>query len=612
MLKSLKSRAPEAAAVLLAVILAVSAWLVLEYRRQMAWVVHTVDVENHIGNLMLATANAETGQRGFLLTREASFLEPYEKGSRDARRELDAIASLTSDNPDQQKRIDALRPLLDERLFLLRQRIEEARAGTLDVRKMHRGKALMDQMRIALGEMRDVENALIDKRLASSRAYMQAAIGGAIAAAILSLTVLAGWILSTRRAGRQLLATNRELVRAIADREAGEAKVRQMQKTEAIGQLTGGIAHDFNNMLSVVIGALGLAQKRLAKGDANIQTFIDGAMDGATRAATLTKRLLAFSRQQPLAPQPIAANALLSGMSDLIVRALGETIETETVLAGGLWTLHADPPQLENAILNLCVNARDAMPDGGKLTIETSNAYLDDAYAAAHGEVTAGQFVMVAVSDTGTGMTPDIIARAFDPFFSTKEMGKGTGLGLSQVHGFVKQSGGHIKIYSEPGNGTTVKMYFPRFIASGAAAETSQGRPAPRIPPGSRDQLILVVEDDPRVRETSVAMLRDLGYSTIHADGATAALRELDANAGIVLMFTDIVMPETNGRKLAEEAWKRRPDLRVLFTTGFTRNAVVHNGVLDAGVQLLQKPFTMNELALKIRAVLDSDVGAPG
>ena len=385
---------------------------------------------------------------------------------------------------------------------------------------------------------------------------------------------------------------------------------------ESLGQLTGGVAHDFNNMLAVVIGGLGVAKRRLEKGDSNIQSLIDGALDGAHRAAALTKRLLAFSRQQPLEPQLVSANKLVSGMSEMIARTLGGTIRTETVLAGGLWTIHANSSELESALLNLCVNARDAMNEGGRLTIETANGHLDDAYATAHTEVAAGQYVMIAVSDTGSGMTPETAAKAFDLFFTTKGAGKGTGLGLSQVHGFVKQSGGHIKIYSEPGNGTTVKMYFPQVYRADTDINTvSKGSEVKRLPMGKADQLILVVEDDAKVREVTLSMLRDLGYSTIHAEGAGTALRQLDDHPNVTLLFTDIVIPDVNGRKLADEALKRRPELKVLFTTGFTKNAVVHNGVLDAGVQLLQKPFSIEELASKIKVLLSardlSDTGVP-
>ncbi|RUY62620.1 ATP-binding protein, partial [Mesorhizobium sp. M7A.F.Ca.CA.001.05.1.1] len=366
-------------------------------------------------------------------------------------------------------------------------------------------------------------------------------------------------------------------------------------------QLTGGIAHDFNNMLAVIISAMNLAQRKLARGEHDIAQFIDAAIDAATRAANLTARLLAFSRQQPLAPQIVDANRLLTGMSDLIRRALGETIRIETVLAGGLWKTHADPSQIENAVLNLAVNARDAMGDDGKLTIETANSHLDDSYAAAHAEVAAGQYVMIAVSDTGSGMTPDVMAKAFEPFFTTKPVNKGTGLGLSQVFGFVKQSGGHVNIYSEPGEGTTIKIYLPRYF----------GAEEPAVPTGRGDnpaapvaETILVVEDDARVRVSTVEAIRELGYTVIDAASGEEALQKLAENPKVALLFTDIVMPVMNGRKLAEEAVARMPLLKVIFTTGFTRNAVVHNGVLDHDVHFLAKPFTIEQLAAKLRDVL--------
>ena len=290
-------------------------------------------------------------------------------------------------------------------------------------------------------------------------------------------------------------------------------------------------------------------------------------------------------------------------MSELLRHSLGTDVQLETVLAGGLWQSHIDPNQLENAILNLAVNARDAMPEGGRLTIETANCHLDERYAANNLGVPAGQYVMIAVTDTGTGMSPAVIAKAFDPFFTTKEVGRGTGLGLSQVYGFVKQSGGHVKIYSELGQGTTVKVYLPRLSAT--AAQDVSDQTAPGLAMGDLQDTILVVEDEPAVRRFSVEALSELGYRVLEADGAVAALRLLDAHPEISLLFTDVVMPETNGRKLADEALRRRPDLKVLFTTGYTRNAVVHNGVLDADVELIGKPFTVEDLAIKVRQVLD-------
>ncbi len=391
----------------------------------------------------------------------------------------------------------------------------------------------------------------------------------------------------------------REQAEALA---LAEAQLRQAQKMEAVGQLTGGIAHDFNNMLSIVISSLGLLKRRLAKGDTNVERFADSALEGANRAASLTHRLLAFSRQQPLKPEPIEPGRLVSNLSEMIMRTLGEIIRVETVLGAGLWRTHADPHQLESAILNLAVNARDAMPEGGKLTIETANSDLDSRYAALHPGVSAGQYVMIAVTDTGAGMPPDIVAKAFDPFFTTKEVGKGTGLGLSQVYGFVRQSGGHVKIYSEIGQGTTVKLYLPRFVGQDRGEAMLDARP---LAYADEAITILIVEDEPAVRQLGVEALTELGYRVLEAEGAATALRLLDRHKEVSLLFTDVVMPEVNGRILAEEAKRRRPDLKVLFTTGYTRNAVVHNGVLDHGVDLIGKPFTIEQLSAKLRAVLE-------
>jgi signal transduction histidine kinase len=366
----------------------------------------------------------------------------------------------------------------------------------------------------------------------------------------------------------------------IEARGDAEKALRQAQKMESLGQLTGGIAHDFNNMLNVVIGNLDMLLRRLARGDSNVQRFASFALDGATRAAQLTERLLAFARQQPLRPEPINANKLVAGMSDLLHRTLGETIRTETVLAGGLWRLHTD----------------------AKLTVETGNAHLDDIYAAQHAGVPQGQYVMIAVSDTGCGMSADVIQKAFDPFFTTKSVGKGTGLGLSQVHGFVHQSGGHVKIYSEIDQGTTVKIYLPRFY--GPSEEIlANARFTPAL--SGAGTTILVVEDEESVRHVSVEALNELGYNVLEANGAATALQLLDQHPEIGIMFTDVVMPEVNGRMLADEARQRRPNLKVLFTTGYTRNAIVHNGVLDPGVHLIGKPFNLEQLARKLAEIKD-------
>jgi PAS domain S-box-containing protein len=386
----------------------------------------------------------------------------------------------------------------------------------------------------------------------------------------------------------------------VASRMAAEDAQRQMQKIEAVGRLTGGIAHDFNNMLAVVIGALNLTRRRLAKGQ-GVDDLLTAAMDGANRAAELTKRLLAFSRQLPLEQRVVSVNRMVSDMSEILQRTIGGAIRVETVLAGGLWPVRTDSSELENVVLNLAINARDAMPDGGRITIETANSHLDDAYVREHAELVAGQYVMIAVTDTGVGMSQETIAKAFEPFFSTKDVGKGTGLGLSQVFGYVKQSGGHVKIYSELGHGTTVKVYLPRHFGeldTPAVASSSAD-----ISAGAGEH-ILLVEDDERMRTVASASLRELGYVVTPAAGPEAALQLLRSGQSFALLFTDIVMPVMNGRRLADEAQALRPGLRVVFTTGFTRNAVVHNGVLDPGVHFLTKPYTLDQLAAKIREAL--------
>jgi PAS domain S-box-containing protein len=382
-----------------------------------------------------------------------------------------------------------------------------------------------------------------------------------------------------------------------------EEALRQSQKMEAVGQLTGGIAHDFNNMLAVIIGGLRLTQRRLGRGDLNIQELLDSALRGAERAADLVSRLLAFSRQQPLSPQRTDANRLLSGMENMLRRTIPESIGIEMIQSGGLWNIHVDPIGLENAVVNLVVNARDAMPEGGRLTIETANSYLDDAYAAAHADVSAGQYVMIAVSDTGQGMPPHVLARAFEPFFTTKSAGAGTGLGLSQVYGFLKQSGGHVKIYSEVDVGTTVKLYLPR-VASGSATTPSAAGSTVRTAPAGKGQTVLIVEDEEEVRHLTVSILKELGYGVLSAGTAQDALALLERHHDIVLLMTDVVMPGMNGRRLADEALRRRPDLKVLFSTGYTRNAIVHNGTLDEGVELIMKPYTLEALGEKVARVL--------
>jgi len=421
-------------------------------------------------------------------------------------------------------------------------------------------------------------------------------------AALIALVLMA--LSRTRRED----AANQMLRAEVVRREQTEQALRQAQKMEAVGRLTGGIAHDFNNLLTAIIGNLDLALRRL-DGPDRVRGWLANSRHASERAATLVQRLLAFSRQHPLEVKSVDINRLVQGMSELLGRSIGETVTLETVLAGGLWNAAIDPNQLENAIVNLVVNARDAMADGGKLTIETVNAHLDETYAESAGEdVTPGQYVMVAVSDTGSGMPPDVIGRAFEPFFTTKPTGVGTGLGLSQVYGFVKQSGGHIRIYSEIGVGTTIKMYFPRLTGQPDLPQwIARGATAAPTPSLDGNEGVLVVEDDPQVNKLAVEALEERGYRVISAPDGASALRLIDDAPTIELLLTDVVLPGgMNGRQLSDEVLKRRPAIKVLYMTGYTRNAIIHHGRLDPDIDLLTKPFTADALARKVRRILDA------
>ena len=398
-----------------------------------------------------------------------------------------------------------------------------------------------------------------------------------------------------------------------AELEAAQEQLRQSQKMEAVGQLTGGIAHDFNNLLQVVLGNLEILHRNLPDDAARLRRSAENAMSGARRAAALTARLLAFSRRQPLAPRPVDVNALVAGMSELLGRTLGETIRLQTMLAEGLWRAEADPNQLENAMLNLAVNARDAMPNGGRLTIETGNGRLDGAYAARNDGAKPGEYVRIAVSDTGTGMDKAVLDRVFEPFFTTKEVGKGTGLGLSQVYGFVKQSGGHVTVYSEPGLGTSVTLYLPRFAGEAAEGEPSGEAP---VPTAARAETVLVVEDSAEVRAYSAEVLRELGYRVLEASDGPAALALLQRPGRplrVDLLFTDVILPGgMAGPVLAERARALRPGLKVLFTTGYAQGAAQGSGWLPAGSEVITKPFTYTDLAARVRAVLDGPAAGGG
>ncbi|GJE05115.1 Sensor histidine kinase RcsC [Methylobacterium jeotgali] len=409
------------------------------------------------------------------------------------------------------------------------------------------------------------------------------------------------------RANAQLRALTDTLEQRVGERTAelmnAEEQLRQSQKMEAVGQLTGGLAHDFNNLLAGISGSLELIQTRLSQGRINdIERYMTAAQGAARRAAALTHRLLAFSRRQTLAPKPTNVNALVEGMLDLIQRTVGPSVQVQTVGLAGLWPALVDPSQLENALLNLCINARDAMPEGGRIVIETSNRWID-AQVARRQDMPEGEYLSLSVSDTGTGMPPEVIAKAFDPFFTTKPLGQGTGLGLSMIYGFAKQSGGQVRIHSTVGEGTTVSVYLPRHQGEAARDEA-----LPRgglLPVAGAGETVLVVDDEPSVRMLVTDVLGELGYTAVEAADAAGGLRVLQSGARIDLLVTDVGLPGgLNGRQMADAARATRPDLKVLFITGYAENALLTNGQLEPGMAVLTKPFAVDALATRIREMI--------
>lgn len=684
-------------------------------RTAQAWTEHTYETLLAIGSLEIAVRDAETGQRGFLLTGDDDYLAPYQVGLSRVTFLSGELQRLTADNPAQQERLRSLSGALQRKLEELAQTIQMRRElgfdAALRLVQTDAGRNYMKEIKTILSALTSEEEQLLRQRLRDldvRGAWVRALGASGALVAILALLWAArllnqAWARSYRSeadqrslvlrlrtsldslsqgvgvfnrdrqltnwnecfhvlldlpkamlrpgtpyaafveycadGGSPLLETEDQIrhgnrasgqpvtyeraktdghqlelrrthmpdggfVLTISDmtkRVQAEAVLREAQKMQAIGQLTGGIAHDFNNLLTIILGNLEFAGSKMS--DPMLQSRIDRASWAAQRGATLTAQLLAFARKQPLAPTPIDLGAIMPNIVPLLRRTLGEHINVRYIETAGLWPAMADAAQLESALLNLALNARDAMPGGGRLTIELANKVLDEEYAARHAEVTAGDYVMLGVSDTGHGMTPDIVARVFEPFFTTKPEGKGTGLGLAMVYGFVKQSGGHIKVYSEPAQGTTVRIYLPRAIE--AAASTPQRSSTPiELPRGSAT--VLVVEDEPAVREIAVAILTDLGYRVLEAGDGEAALRVFGVHAGdIDLLFTDVVLPGSlRGRDLAERIKATRPDVKVLYTTGYTENSVVHHGRLDDGVHLLGKPFKRDQLARKVAEVL--------
>ena len=581
---------------------------------------HTFEVQSTAQVLLSQVQAAENGQRGFLITGDDDYLKRLDGALARVPELLASLRQLTADNPDQQARLDRLEPLVKARFDRIQSSIDLAKEGDRDaafgVVKAGEGKTLMDDIVAELSSFVKAERDLLvmrQSRSAAIRLWLSLLTGIALVAATLLAVLLA---IATRQAVSGLLSRTRELEEESKLRQEAESTLRQAVKIEAVGQLSGGIAHDFNNLLTIIIGNLDTMKRQLAKLAGlepareivdKLSKALDAALRGAQSSAQLTQRLLAFSRRQALEPQRLDLNRLVSGMLEMFRRTLGSDISIETVLGAGLWPTFADGHQLENVLLNLALNAKAAMPDGGCLTIETANTYLDDGYVRRFGDVKAGQYVVLCVTDTGTGIAKDILDKVFEPFFTTKPPGEGSGLGLAMVHGFVKQSGGHVRIYGEEDHGTTVKIYLPRLIGeevSAVPAGKAEGEQAiPRAKPG---EMILLVEDSEGVREYARDILLELGYGVIDAANVQEALRAVAKKPQISLLFTDVVLGESNGRVLADEVRQIYPNLPVLFTTGYTRNAIVHQGRLDPDVQLLNKPFTQQDLARKIRELLDA------
>ena len=594
---------------ILAVLIGVTFAFAEGVRRDTATVSRTLDIQKRLLGVLSLMEDAETGQRGFLLTGDARYLAPYTRATLAMPGALAGLDRVIED-PRQRAALLRLRAAVEARSAKLLVGLEVRRAGDLQTASRwmlaNQSRDLMDRVRRDVAEMGAAEERLLvdrhrnaDSTLLGLRLLMVTGFAMLVLVTVVVVRQNGSRIRAALGAAHNLAGANAKLKSEADYREAAEAQVRQMQKTEALGQLTGGIAHDFNNMLSIVIGNLDLARRRMDD-PKRARDHIDNALDGAQRAAVLTARLLAFARHQPLSPTPCDPNKLVGGMSELLRQTIGEGTRLETVLAGGVWGVFIDPSQLENAILNLCVNARDAMAEGGRLTIDTANAHLDEDYVFDNPGVSVGQYVVISVTDTGEGMSAEVLERAFDPFYTTKPVGRGTGLGLSQVYGFMKQSGGHVKIYSEVGRGTTIRLYLPRW--DGVIGSATSARRAPDRTDARPGEVVLVAEDDPRVRAVTVSALEEFGYKVMQAASGEEALDLLDGT--VDLLFTDVVMPGMDGPQLAEEAARRYPKLKVLFTTGYARNAVVHNGTLGGGMALLPKPFTIDQLAAKVAEVM--------
>ncbi len=581
------------------------------------WVAHSLEVRAGASELLGKVQDLELAKRGFLLTRSEGFLAPYDEARAAIPQALANLRSLVADSRDQTARLDRMGLSIEDLLRTSTRTIDLGRNGqfaeAVEFVMTGRGQQTLESFRAIDDEFSAAESDLLEKRQAAEATARAIMLGIVLIALASAAGAAFGALLLSGAFIRELRERSEALAEETRIRKDAQAILAQTQKMESIGLLAGGIAHDFNNLMTVVIGNLDSAERRLERtGTADAPSIgkpIAAAMQGARRAAALTQRLLAFSRQQVLSPQQVDLNRLVAGLSEMLSRTVGETMAVETILGSGVWPTYVDASQLENAIVNLVVNARDAMPDGGRITIETANASLDEAYCRQFGDVAPGQYVLLSVTDTGTGISPENLSKVFEPFFTTKSAQTRTGLGLAMIYGFVKQSKGHIRFYSEVGAGTTAKIYLPRMSGAAriesvpAAARTESAQ----LPAARSGETVLMVEDDDDVRNSTESLLRELGYAVLTARNGPEALGQVRGGERIDILFTDVVLPQgMNGRTLSIEAIALRPGLPVLFTTGYARNAIVHNGQLDPDVQFLAKPYTQRELALKLRAVLDA------
>ncbi|MGN2253364.1 CHASE3 domain-containing protein [Frateuria sp. GZRe12] len=566
---------------------------------------------------LMTIQGAETGQRGYLLTGEQAYLAPYSQAAGDLNGLLQTLDHQVTD-PDLRRRLPELRALIAGKQAELAQTLAYYDRGDRETAaslvRSNLGRHLMEQIHGLISAMLSECNRSIAAERAKERLLSRWVLTGASASAlaIFGLAVLTLREMSRRHRlvvrTRDELLVSSEALRRSSERQAMlEEAVRQSRKMEALGALTGGMAHDFNNMLAVVMGNLELLKARLAKGNHDVGRYVDYALDGTRRAGELTQRLLAFARRQPLHAVLVAPGKVVASITEVIRRTLGGIYSVELQQAADLWQTEVDVNQLESALLNLAVNARDAMPEGGRLTIQTANVFLDEDYASSRADMTSGAYVMIAVTDTGHGMSAEVSRKAFDPFFTTKPAGKGTGLGLSQVYGFIKQSGGQVEIDSEEGKGTTIRIYLPRADGEPVTGPARPDPPDVSVPRGDGTRLVLLVDDDIGVRVFTAEALTELGYRVLTAAGGHDGLAVLDAHPQIDLLLTDVEMAQLSGWELADIARQLRPGLKVLLMTGFTREATERFDERIPGAGLLRKPFTLEELAHHVHDVLSGD-----